>query len=65
MSTPARFYTFGDRQYRREKMAKAYLAGATSRQVADAFGLSDSYVREVMRASGIARPVGRPRGIAA
>lgn len=58
--------TFGDRAYRREKMVAAYREGHSSRHVAHLFGVSDSYVRSIMRDEGIARRPGakRTRGVA-
>jgi transposase len=55
-----RFLTFGDRAYRRERMIAAYRRGMSSRAVANAFSMSDSYVRAVMRDAGVARRPGRP-----
>lgn len=57
----ARFLTFGDRAYRREKMIAAYRRGYSSRAVAEQFGMTDSYVRQVMRDAGVVRRPGRPK----
>ena len=52
--------TFGDRAMRRDRLIDAYIRGATSREVASKFGMSDGYVREIMRDAGVARSPGRP-----
>lgn len=40
-----------------------YEQGYSSREVAKIVGLSDTYVRDLMRDAGIARPVGRPASL--
>lgn len=61
MSTRYPQLTFGDRALRQERMIEAYRDGLSSRQVARMFGMSDSYVRDLARQAGIARPVGAPK----
>lgn len=56
----AQFLTHNDRRYRSEKIVDAYLAGGSSRQLAERFNLSDGRVREIVRHAGVARSVGRP-----
>lgn len=52
--------TFGDRRRRMLEMRRDYKRGLSSRAVAEKYGMSDSYVREIMRANGISRAPGRP-----
>lgn len=61
MSTRYPTLTFGDRALRQDRMIEAYRDGLSSRQVAKRFGMSDSYVRDLARQAGIARPVGAPK----
>lgn len=56
--------TFMQRRCRMLDMRPDYKAGMTSREVAAKWGMNDSYVRQIMRANGIARPYGRPRASA-
>lgn len=58
-STP--LLTRNDRAERSKQIVAAYEAGATSRTLAERFGLTDSHVRSILRLYGVARPVGRPR----
>lgn len=52
--------TYTDRAYRAEKVVRLYRAGLSSRAVAAEIGLSGGYVRQVVRAAGVARRPGRP-----
>lgn len=53
--------TRNDRAYRRERIVAFYQREPVgSRAVADHFGLSDGYVRAVVREAGVARKRGRP-----
>lgn len=45
----ARFLTFNDRAYRREKVVAEHRRGAKPRELANKFGLSLWYVRDVVR----------------
>jgi hypothetical protein len=56
--TPA--LTFVDRAQRHKRIVAAYESGASSRAVADWFGMNDSHVRYVLRLYGVARRPGRP-----
>ena len=49
-----------DRAERHRRIVAAYQSGASSRAVADWFGMNDSHVRYVLRLYGVARPGGRP-----
>ena len=51
----ARYLTYNDRAYRREKAIRAYERGAEFREVAAMYGLSYNYVRHIMRQSGVTR----------
>lgn len=51
-----------DRALRRERIIAAYIAvkRGGSRAVAERFGLSDCYVRQIVRDAGVARRPGAP-----
>jgi Mor family transcriptional regulator len=51
----ARFLTHNDRAYRRQKVVDAYNRGAPVRDLAERYGLSRWYVREVLRNAGVSR----------
>lgn len=51
--------TFNDRRARHDRLVAAYLTGLSSRAVAERFGLSDGWVRSVLRDAGVARRPGR------
>jgi transposase len=54
-----------ERGQRQRDVISAYMAGETSRQVAERFGISSSYVRTLIGLWGVSRPVGRPRNASA
>lgn len=54
--------TRSDRAYRRERIVRAYSAGASSRAVARQFDMSDGHVRAIVREAGVARRCGRRAG---
>lgn len=54
----ARYLTYNDRAYRREKAIAEYQRGAGFREVAAKYGLSYNYVRHIMRQAGVTRVTG-------
>lgn len=52
--------THTDRAHRHKRIVAAYQCGASSRAVAEMFGMNDSHVRSIVRLYGVARPGGRP-----
>lgn len=58
-SVPA--MTNRERGERQRRIVAAYEAGASSRALAQQFGLRDGWVRQIVKLYGVARPVGRPR----
>jgi Mor family transcriptional regulator len=48
----ARFLTYNDRAYRREKVAAAYKAGAAIPELAERFGLSRNRIYAIVNAAG-------------
>ena len=55
--------TRADRAHRREKVMRDWIANVPIAEIARRHGLSEVYVREVGRQSGVARSPGRPRTI--
>lgn len=51
-----------DRAQRRERIIAAYIAmkRGGSRAVAEAFGVNDRYVRQIVKDAGVARRPGQP-----
>lgn len=50
-----------DRQMRRERIVSARLKGESIYDLAEQFGVSRRYVRQIVSDAGHARPAGRPR----
>lgn len=50
-----------DRAERHRRMVAAYVAGASTYDLADRFGMNRSHVSAVMRLYGVVRRPGRPR----
>lgn len=48
----ARFLTYNDRAYRREKVAAAYMAGAAIPELAERYGLARNSIYRILNAAG-------------
>ena len=53
--------THVDRAERHRRLVREYVAGASSYDLADRFGMNRSHICAVMRLYGVARRPGRPR----
>ena len=64
--TRARFLTFNDRRYRREKIIAAWQAGecsrTKSREIAERYGLSRNHVNSIVREAGLRSISSEERG---
>lgn len=56
-----RFMTRADRAYRREKIITMLKVGRPDQQVAEYFGISREYVKQIRREAGIILHAGRPK----
>jgi hypothetical protein len=62
MSHYARFLTHADRAQRRGQIKRALAAGKSCSEVAEQFGLTCRYIKQIAQDAGLSRAQGRPKG---
>jgi Mor family transcriptional regulator len=59
----ARFLTYNDRAYRREKVVAAYKQGAKVPELAERYGLSRNHIYTILLAAGMRRHAPKRRRV--